>query len=73
MQHEVMGQHARFERFIADKIFCIAAGRKIDDKRSKPFSELVDEIYANPFEKAKQTKEMSAEEIKAYIVERLED
>lgn len=73
MQHEALGQRARYERFMASMIYALAAGKKIDTARSKPFSELIDEVYANPFKNRRPEKEMSAQEIKDYIVSKLED
>lgn len=67
----MLGQHARFERFVADMLFHIAAGERIDASRSKRFGEIVDQVYKNPY--AEAPKEMTAEEIKNYIVSRLED
>lgn len=64
-----MNQQARFERFAADMLFSIASGIKIDAEKSPRFRVQIDEIYANPFEKkkAKNTKPMTADEIKQYI------
>ena len=56
---------------MASMIYVLAAGKNIDTQKSKTFSEIVDEIYANPF--TRKGKEMTAEEIKAYIVSRLEE
>lgn len=70
LEHEALGQTARFERFVARLLFTIAAGEHIDKDRSEQFSAQVDAVYANPFKEAE--KEMTAEEIKGYVVHKLE-
>lgn len=69
LEHRAMNQQARFERFAADMLFAIASGIKIDAEKSPRFREQIDEMYANPFEtnKAKQSNQMTAEEIKQYV------
>ena len=49
----------------------IASGDRLDKEKSRPFSDIVDQVYANPFASAPH--EMSANEIKNYIVGKLED
>ena len=72
LEHDVLGQRARFERFAADMLYILAAGEHIDANRAERFSVQVDRIYASPFAKAgKQENEMSAEEIRQYIIKRL--
>ena len=71
LHHETFGQRARYERFIADLLFVMASGNHIDESKSKRFGDIVDQVYKNPY--AKAPKEMTAEEIKQYIVQRLED
>jgi len=66
-----MGQQARFERFAAEMMYILAAGKQIDMDRVRPFAERLDDIYANPFEKKRYQPE-TAEEIKQYILDRLE-
>lgn len=71
MQHETMGQDARFERFVAEILFTIASGVHIDPDLSHRFSEQIDDIYRNPFDQKK--KPMTTEEIKQYILKKLEE
>ena len=49
----------------------IASGKNIDADRTPRFTEILKEIYQDPFEK-KVKKPETAEEIKAYIVGKLE-
>lgn len=70
--HEVLGQHARFERFAAEMLFMIATGNKIDPDRSERFSAQVNEVYRNPFEPVKYEPRTAAE-IKAHISERIRE
>lgn len=69
LEHDVIGQRARFERFAAEMLYMIAAGARIDTNRVDRFGIQLDEIYRNPFEKKEQP--MTAEEIKRYIIKRL--
>lgn len=46
-------------------LFNIAGGRKIDMERSHRFSEIVEDVYANPFANVKKLE--NADEIKTYI------
>ena len=63
---------ARWQRYTADLLFVIASGQKINPDRTQRFREILKEVYKNPFEKTARQPE-SAEEIKTYIVGRLED
>ena len=71
LQHEALGPEARFRRYAADLLFVIASGKNIDADRTPRFTEILKEIYQDPFEK-KVKKPETAEEIKAYIVGKLE-
>jgi hypothetical protein len=66
VEHETGGQGARFERFVADLMFHIAGGQHIDTERTQRFSEQLEKLYENPFEKKK--KPQTAAEIKGYIL-----
>lgn len=50
LQRDVFGQRARWERYTANLLYVIASGQKIDENRAPQFGELLDEVYANPFE-----------------------
>lgn len=67
-----MGPEARWRRFTADLLHILAAGQHIDPERTPKYGEILNEIYHNPFEK-KLPQPETAEEIKAYIVGRLEE
>lgn len=71
--HEAYGPRARFERFAADMLYAIAAKGSIDTDRTKRFGELLEDVYRNPFdkEKAAPAKNMSASEIKDYLVQKI--
>ena len=69
MEHEAFGLTARFQRYAAEMLFMIASGKKLDAERSTTFSEIVDKVYRNPFEKKIKTPQ-TAEEIKAYVCAR---
>ena len=71
LQHNVLGQTARFERFAAGLLFKLAAGQKIDPEKSEPFSAQVETIYSNPFEEQKKAEPMTAAEIKSYLLEKM--
>ena len=66
------GQRARFERFAADLLFTIASGKHIDDVRSVRFGKILDELYANPFEKKAKQPQTKAE-ITEYISKKISD
>lgn len=70
--HEALGPRARFERFAADMLFEIAAGIKIDAKRSERFSKQIDEIYRNPFVPVKKSPK-TKDEIVNYIYQKVEE
>jgi len=63
------GQTARFERFAANMLYVLAKGHRIDQEQVEPFGVQLDEIYRNPFRKPE--KEMTAEEIKKHVLDRL--
>ena len=67
LEHESLGQTARFERFAAGLLHLIAAGQKIDPDKTPKFSAQVDEVYRNPF--IQEEKPMTADEIKQHIVD----
>lgn len=69
LEHEVLGQRSRFERYAAEMIYVMASGQHIDPERSPKFGEILERIYTNPFEKAK--KKMTAEEIRQYTIKRI--
>lgn len=59
---------------MARLMYVIAAGKHIDEDRTEGFMEQVKEVYANPFEKKRRkTNDMSAEEIKQYVLDLLEE
>ena len=72
MQHEMLGPRARFERYAADMLYWIAAGKHIDPDRSPRFSDLIDDVYRNPFKK-KKTEKMTAEDIKQHLLQRIRE
>lgn len=55
---------------MAEMVYVIASGEKIDMDRTKRFGVQLDEVYANPFEK-KQQKPTSAAEIKNYMLDKI--
>ena len=67
-----MGQTARFQRYTAELLRVIAAGQRIDPDKSTQFSEILREIYRNPFEK-KAPELQTSDEILSYLVQRMED
>lgn len=69
LAHCVAGQTARFERYAANLLYLIAAGRKIEQGELEPFGKQLDEIYRNPFKKMES--EMTAEEIRLSVVRKL--
>ena len=72
MEHEALGQRARFERYAAEMLYIIAAGEHIDTKKAERFGAQVDKVYANPFVKRKKEPETAAE-IKAHLIERIDE
>lgn len=54
---------------MADMLFIIASGDHIDAERTKRFGEQLENLYADPFIKAK--KPMSAADIKDYIRDKI--
>lgn len=67
-----MGQAARYQRYTAELLFVIASGQRIDPDKSPKFKDILQEIYRDPFEK-KAPQPMTAEEIKSYLVRKMED
>ena len=53
-------------------LYTLATGQKIDENRTERFWNQMDRIYENPFVK-KPEKPMTTEEIKQYILRRLEE
>lgn len=53
-------------------LYMLAARRRIDTDRTERFGTQVDRVYADPFAKKKQAKEMTAAEIKQYLWDRME-
>lgn len=72
LERETLGQRARFERFAAEMLYIIAAGKRIDTERTERFSAQLDQVYKNPFER-RRAQPQTAAEIKAYILERVEE
>ena len=74
LEREMLGQEARYERFMAQMVYILAAGRKIDMERTESFGAQVDQAFKNPFS-AKREKEMprTAAEIKQYVLKLLEE
>ena len=72
LMHEALGPRARFERYAADMLYMIAAGIKIDTKRSEKFSKQIDEIYRDPFVIV-QKKPETKEDIVDYIYRKVEE
>ena len=52
-------------------LYAIASGARIDTNQTKRFYERLEDIYVNPFVK-KAAQPQTAEEIKQYIISRLE-
>ena len=71
LEHEVLGQTARFERFMADLMFFVASGKHIDPERSPRFAEQVEKVYGNPF--TKPQKQRTAAEVKEHILTRIRE
>lgn len=69
-----MGAHARAERFVANMVYRIAAGQRIDPDATPMFGEQLDEVYANPFERLKKKKKQpqTFAEIREYVIGLLE-
>ena len=65
IEHETLGQRARFERYAAELLYMIAAGKRIDESRAERFGKQLEKYFVNPFDKPR--KEMTAAEIKDYI------
>ena len=70
LHHMVHGEQARFQRFVADKLFWIAAGKKIDANKSERFGRQLEDIYRNPF-KPRPAGPQTRQEIEQYIIKRL--
>lgn len=72
LEHQVYGQTARWERFMANVAYVIATGAKLDTKRAEPFSNQIDDIFRNPFEEKKKQPQ-TAQEIVDYVLGLLPD
>ena len=72
LTHDAAGREARWQRYTAELLFHIASGKHIDPDRTQRFGEILEDVYRNPFERAVKKPE-SAEEIKTYIVGKLEE
>lgn len=57
---------------MADLMFVLASGEKIDKDRAERFAAQVDSVYENPFKK-KTRKKMTAAEIKQHIIDKIDD
>lgn len=52
LEHEVMGEKARFMRYTAQCLWIMAIGKQADQTLFRPYSETVfDDVYRNPFMK----------------------
>lgn len=71
LEHEVVGQRARFERYAADMLFMLASGQRVDAEKTPRFVTIVDEIYRNPF--VRREKPMSAEDIRKYTLRKVRE
>jgi hypothetical protein len=56
---------------MAELMYVLAGGQHIDTDRMKRFVDQLDELYANPFSLVKMSKDMSAQEIKDHIREKI--
>lgn len=72
LEHETMGQRARFERFAADMLYTIAAGAKVDTNRVTRFGVQLEEVYRNPFRK-KAPELKTAAEIIQHVCDRIDE
>ena len=70
LEHEALGQTARFERYVADLLYVLACGGHIDSKQAQRFGDVVDRVYHSPFEENRGPQ--TAAEIKQYILQILE-
>lgn len=70
LEREALSQHSRYERFMAQMVYVLAGGKKIDMDVVQGFSGQIEEIYENPFKKKPQP--MTAEEIKNHVLRLLE-
>lgn len=71
LQHNALGQTARFERFAADMLWFIAAGRNIDMDKTPKFRDQVERVYSSRYRT--EPKQMTAAEIKQHILDRIDD
>ena len=67
----MLGQTARYERYMAELMFFVASGKQIDPDRSPRFNEQVEKIYGNPFKKPQKPR--TAKEIKDHILTRIRE
>ena len=68
---EATGPRAMFERFSAEMLYVIASGDHIDKDRVERFGTRLERYFANPFEKLKPEKKMTAAEIKDHVAEKI--
>lgn len=67
----MLGQTARYERFMADLMFFVASGKHIDPEKSPRFAEQVEKVYRNPFKKPQKPR--TAAEVKEHILTRIRE
>ncbi len=68
VQYEALGQRARFERYVADMLYTIASGAKLDTQQTQRFSSIAESIFENPFARRKRRRQpKTAEEVKQYV------
>lgn len=53
-------------------LFWIASGKHIDPEKSPKYSEILEDLYRNPFEDA-QKKPMTAAEIKQHLLQKIRE
>ena len=68
--YDVGGHEARFERYAADMLYVIASGNRLDTDKAERFGKILEDVYRNPFEKAKKL--MTASEIKEYLIAKID-
>ena len=72
LQHDAFSQTARFERFAANLLYTIAAGKQIDPDKAERFGTQVDEVYKNPFTYHEE-QPMTAAEIKQHLLDKIHE
>ncbi len=74
MEHHANGREAQFDRFVANLLYVIASGKRIDDTRTPKFGKILEDLYENPFTKKKRKKQpKTSAEIKNYICGRIQE